>query len=82
MSSTRVDIPQLLASLEADAPPLGDVHAGSGLDVPAHAALPGARFEHAKPSDLDAVPVQEGLLHAVGEEVNYPEGRGFGHRLR
>ena len=77
--SFQLDVPQFLPWLEADAPALGDVHAGTGLDVPPHPALAGPWLEHAKPSDLDAVPVQEGLLHSVGEEVNYLEGRGLGY---
>lgn len=76
---TRLDVPQVFPWLEADALALGDVQAGPSLDVPAHAPLARMRLdEHAEPTDLDAVPIQQGLLHAVGEEIHHLEGSGFG----
>lgn len=48
MSSTRLDVPQIFPRLESDALALGDVHAGTCLDVSAHAALAGPWFEHAE----------------------------------
>jgi len=50
--------PKILTRLEPDAFPFGNWNRGPGLDIPPGSALPGPRLEHAKASDLDAIPVE------------------------
>ena len=77
--SLHLDAPEFFSRLESDTLALRDVHAGSGLDVPPLAGFAGPGFEDAEPSDLDAVSIQEGLLHPLRKQINHLQGRGFGH---
>ena len=64
--------------LEPDALALGDWNRGPRLDIPSGSTLSRARFEHAKASNLDAVPIEKSLLHAFREKVHNLEGGGTG----
>jgi len=68
--------PQALAGLKADALALGDRNGGTRLNIPPGSPLPGSWLEDAKPSDLDTMTIEQGLLHLIGEYVHYLEGGG------
>lgn len=69
---------KVLPRFEPDALSLGNWNGGPRLDVPSGSALPRTRFEHGEASDLDAVPVEESLLHAFREQVHDLEGCATG----
>ena len=64
--------------LEPDALSFGDRDRGPRLDIPSGSTLSRSWLEHAKASDLDAVPIEKSLLHAFREQVHDLEGGATG----